>query len=95
MATVENVSQSPIVLRVNGAFVRIEAGVKLVVDDIKSFAKAVQFYVDAGELALEGFGKSASKQVQPAKSKPEEATGSHDEKPANSANGEPEEEAKE
>lgn len=92
MATVENLSQSPIVLRVDGAFVRIEAGAKLVVNDVKAFAKAVRFYAEAGELALEGFGKSAPKPVVvTAEPEPEETPAEPETTSAEVADQEPEE----
>lgn len=95
MATVENLSQSPIVLRVDGAFVRIEAGAKHVVNDVKAFAKAVRFYAEAGELALEGFGKSAPKPVVPVEPEPEKTPAKPETTPADAETQEPEEEVKE
>lgn len=51
MATVENISQSPIALRVKGVYLRVDPGKQLEIDDDEAMKRASMF-VEAGELKV-------------------------------------------
>lgn len=93
VATVENVSQSPLAIHVKGAVVRIESGAQAVIDDAKSFAKAAKLFIDANELRFIGGVDCADRKQskKQAKATEPDKTVTTDSNPAGAANQEPEE----